>query len=89
MAPARRRAVAVLLGVVVVVAAVAVVTVLLRGGDDTDPPVLRVDQLDEAIAAVEEVQGPDVAFFEVNATPDLVNLFVRTEAADGSSTATS
>jgi hypothetical protein len=40
---------------------------------------LRVDEIDDAIAAVTSVVGKPVKFYEINATPDLINLF----AADG------
>ena len=48
------------------------------GGDDDDPadaPVL-VEQIAPAVAAVEAELGGPQQYFEVNATPQLVNLFV-------------
>ena len=43
------------------------------GGDDL---ALAVDLIDDAVVAVGEVLGADPSFFEINATPELVNLFV-------------
>ena len=40
---------------------------------------LGVDEIDDAVAAVRAVVGKPVKFYEINATPDLINLF----AADG------
>lgn len=71
------------------IAVVAVVSLIAAacGGDDT-VPALRVDLVDDAVEAIQAELG-DVALYEVNATPDLVNVFVATEAADGTTTATS
>lgn len=58
------------------------------GGDDAgDVPAVRVDLIDEAVSAVVDELG-DVAFFEVNATPDLVNVFVAGTDDKGATTAT-
>ena len=40
---------------------------------------LGVDEIDDAVTAVTAVIGKPVKFYEINATPDLINLF----AADG------
>ena len=56
-----------------VVAAVKVIVAAACGGDS---PALKVDEIDEAVAAVIATTGGDVSFFEINATPDLVNLFL-------------
>jgi hypothetical protein len=71
------------------VAVLALLTIAAVGcGDDTDDvPRLRVDLIDTAVDAL-LAQNPDAVFYEVNATPDLVNLFVAAEADDGSTTAT-
>ena len=39
-------------------------------------PVLRVDLIDDAVAAVEAERGGAQTYFEINATANLVNLFV-------------
>jgi len=43
------------------------------GGESTS---LRVDEIDDAVRAVVEVTGKDAKFFEINATPKLINLFL-------------
>lgn len=40
---------------------------------------LRLDQVEVALDAVEEVAGPELNLFEVNATTELVNIFVATD----------
>lgn len=42
------------------------------GGDSVK---LRVDEIDDAVAAVTKVLARPVRFYEINATPDLINLF--------------
>ena len=70
-----------------VVAALAVSIVVSSvlggcGGDDAPgtcapgDPVLRVEQIEPAVAAVEAELGGPQRYFEINATPALVNLFV-------------
>jgi hypothetical protein len=50
------------------------------GGDEAEEPVLPlIGELDEAMAAVDAELGGPTAFFEVNATTTLVNLFVAAE----------
>ena len=56
----------------VFVAAFAFAVAACGGGDD---PALAVDLVDDAVAAVTELLGEAPAFFEINATPELVNLF--------------
>ena len=66
------------------------------GGDDVSPdttlsfgpqacapsePSLVVDQIDDAVAAVEAELGGPQLYFEINATPLLVNLFVADASA--------
>jgi hypothetical protein len=58
--------------VLAVVSFVFVVT-SCRGEKD---PALAVDLIDDAVAEVADVLGVDPVFFEINATPELVNLFV-------------
>ncbi len=37
---------------------------------------LRVDEIDDAVDAVASLTGQPSKFFEINATPDLINLFL-------------
>lgn len=48
-----------------------------------DRPPVQVDVVATAVAALEDELGGPAAFFEINATPALVNLFVAGRAADG------
>ncbi|MCB1002434.1 MAG: hypothetical protein KDB40_24300 [Acidimicrobiales bacterium] len=54
------------------------------GADACAPvdPVLLVDRIDEAVAAVEAELGGPQQYFEINATATLVNLFVADVAAE-------
>ena len=49
------------------------------GGDDDEAVRPVVDQIAPAIAAVESELGGPQQFFEINATPQVVNLFVATD----------
>jgi hypothetical protein len=51
------------------------------GSDDSSDPALRVDLIDDAVAAVEAELGGPQQYFEINATPDLVNLYVANDDA--------
>jgi hypothetical protein len=62
-----------------VVAACLVSFAACGGSDDSSPPVLRVDLIAPALEAVREAGADDLGFFEVNATPSLVNLFVAAD----------
>jgi hypothetical protein len=53
------------------------------GGEDSDGAPLRVDAMAAAVAALEASLGGPQTYFEVNATPTLVNLYV---AGDGTAT---
>jgi hypothetical protein len=55
------------------------------GGDDGDGGLPLVDQIAPAMAAVDAELGGPQQYFEVNATPSIVNLFVAT---DGGTTVT-
>jgi hypothetical protein len=79
------------IGTVVLVGLCIVFAVLVFTGEDDDGPgagdVLRLDLIEDAITAVLAEEGEDVAFFEVNATPDLVNVFIQGPDLAGSTTA--
>lgn len=54
------------------------------GGDGDDEAVRPLlDQIGPAIEAVEAERGGPQRFFEINATPQVVNLFVATDGATG------
>lgn len=58
------------------------VLVACGGGDEgSATPVLRVDLIEPALAAVAETLGDSTTYFEVNATPLVVNVFVAVEGA--------
>ena len=44
------------------------------GGNDA--AVLRVEEIDDAVRAITTLTGKPANFFEINATPDLINLFL-------------
>jgi hypothetical protein len=79
------------IGTVVLVGLCVVFAVLVfTGGGEDDPGagvVLRLDLIEDAISAVLAENGDDSAFYEVNATPDLVNVFVQGPELAGSTTA--
>lgn len=56
-------------------------TVVACGGGNDTPPRPLVDQIEPAMAAVDAELGGPQRYFEVNATPQVVNLFVA--SADG------
>ncbi len=58
----------------VVAIALLVCTVSACGGDDK--VALHVDEIDDAVGAVTALTGQPPRFFEINATPDLINLFL-------------
>lgn len=58
----------------VVATALLVSAVSACGG--ADDVVLRVDEIDDAVAAVTALTDQPPKFFEINATPDLINLFL-------------
>lgn len=65
-----------------VVALSSVLFVVASCGKDSTAPAtagLRLDQIENALNAVEQKTGADVDFFEINATTDLVNVFVATD----------
>ena len=68
--------------VALVAAALLVVGTASCGGDDDGPARPALDQIAPAVAALEAKLGGPQQYFEINANPQLVNLFV----ADASST---
>jgi hypothetical protein len=65
-----------------IVAVSSVLLVVSSCGNDSTAPTtagLRLDQIEDALDAVEEVAGPNLNLFEVNATTELVNIFVATD----------
>lgn len=44
------------------------------GGDDA--VILHVEEIDDAVSAITALTGKPAKFFEINATPDLINLFL-------------
>lgn len=65
-----------------VVALLSVLIVLSSCGKSSAEPNtagLRLDQIENALDAVEQKAGADLKFFEINATTELVNVFVATD----------
>lgn len=58
---------------VAVMAAFAGATSSCGGGESVE---LHVDEIDDAVVAVAALTGQSPKFFEINATPDLINLFL-------------
>ena len=58
----------------IVACAAAAAFVLGCGGDERIE--LNVEEIDDAVSAVIDVTGRPAMFFEINATPDLINLFL-------------
>lgn len=54
--------------------ALSVCAMVACGGDDK--VALHVDEIDDAVGAVSTLTGQPPRFFEINATPDLINLFL-------------
>ena len=79
--------------VLVALVAVALIGAACSGDDDGGSPTtastegegqpLRIDAMPAAVEAVETELGGEQRYFEVNATPTLVNLFVVTEVDEG------
>ena len=61
-------------------AALLVVGTAGCGGDDDEPERPALDQIAPAVAALEAKLGGPQQYFEINATPQLVNLFVADAA---------
>ncbi len=74
--------------VVAIIAAALLVTVVVAGcgGGDDGPERPALDQIGPAVKAVEAKLGGPQQYFEINATPQVVNLFVA-DAAKTSVTA--
>lgn len=68
------------LGMVVALSSVLVV-VSSCGKNSVAPDTagLRLDQIETALDAVEQKNVPELSFFEINATTELVNIFVATD----------
>ena len=58
------------------IAACVVVSSFVLGCGGDGRIELKVDEIDDAVAAVVELTGRPAMFFEINATPDLINLFL-------------
>ena len=67
--------------VVVVALSGVLLTISSCGKSSSEPETagLRLDQIEVALDAVEEVAGLNLNLFEVNATTELVNIFVATD----------
>jgi hypothetical protein len=63
-----------------VAALVAATVILASCGGSTGPERPRLDQIQPAIAALEHKLGGPQQYFEINATPQVVNLFVADAA---------
>lgn len=57
-------------------AASVVASCVILGCGGSDQVELKVEEIDDAVAAVTDLLGRPAKFFEINATPDLVNLFL-------------
>ena len=71
-----KKRVLVVVAALVSAAIVAIALVSLFGGGETSRTDLHVDEIDEAVAAVAAASGRPPRFFEINATPELINLFL-------------
>jgi hypothetical protein len=58
------------------VAAIALSVCALSACGGDDAVALHVDEIDDAVGAVSTLTGQPPKFFEINATPDLINLFL-------------
>ena len=74
------------LRVVALIAAALVVGTASCGGDDDGPARPALDQIAPAVAALEAKLGGPQQYFEINATPQLVNLFVADAAKTSATT---
>lgn len=57
----------------VALAGISLAVLVSCGGESTS---LKVEEIDDAVKAVVELTGKPAKFFEINATPDLINLFL-------------